>query len=158
MGILRGNRVKFGIIAMVAILTLSIAGAAIAVAGGFGVPASCTLTVFGPGTLFIETFEDGDAAGWTIVDEGNISGPSNWQVIGQQFVQLSNIHGPTSSSTTNRISTFAVWDDPDAYAWSDYSATARLHATDNDGLGPQRPERGDARASVAAARLSVRVP
>ena len=102
---------------------------------GSGVPVSCTLTVFGPGTLFIETFEDGDADGWTIVDEGTISGPSNWQVLGQQFVQLSNIYGPSASATTNRMGTFAVWDDPGAYGWSDYSATARLHATDNDGLG-----------------------
>lgn len=36
MDMIRRNRVKFGILAMVAVLTLGIAGATIAVAGGFG--------------------------------------------------------------------------------------------------------------------------
>jgi len=44
-------------------------------------------------TVFEDNFDDGDADGWTVVDEGTREGPSRWVVENGQYVQKSNIYG-----------------------------------------------------------------
>jgi hypothetical protein len=39
--------------------------------------------------LLSENFNDNDHLGWTIVDEGNVGGPSNWSTATGAFVQRS---------------------------------------------------------------------
>ncbi|MEM7024926.1 MAG: hypothetical protein AAF637_20450, partial [Pseudomonadota bacterium] len=97
--------------------------------------------------LVADDFEDGDFAGWTVVDEGTISGPSDWQVVNGALVQASDIQstqqgtGSAAYSTQGdgpyilRDGTYALWDDPDALDWSNYAFSATLTPNDFDGIG-----------------------
>lgn len=86
------------------------------------------------GTLLSDNFDDGDMQGWTIVDEGVNSGPSDWSVQDGKLSQSSNIYGPTSASD-NRKGTFAYWDAAEAMTWEDYSCEVTIQSTDDDGIG-----------------------
>ena len=85
--------------------------------------------------LYHENFDDENFTGYTIVDEGTIEGPSNWQCINGEIVESSNIYGPDRTATSNRLGTFAVYDNVAAYNWSNYRLEASLRSTDNDGIG-----------------------
>jgi hypothetical protein len=50
-----------------------------------------TVTQAGNPVLFSDDFSGG-FAGWTVVDEGNYSTPSNWSVVGGELRQTSNIN------------------------------------------------------------------
>ncbi len=88
-----------------------------------------------PAVLLQEDFDSGSYIGnhdgWSIIDQGTISAPSDWVVQGSQLVQKSNIH----SSDSSFLGTFAVWDDPAAMAWTDYAMTLTMRSTDDDGMG-----------------------
>lgn len=73
--------------------------------------------------------------GWTVVDEGKIDGPSKWSVVNGEVVQSSNIYGPNVPAVDNRKGTFAYYDRGNSLNWTDYTFSATLRATDNDGTG-----------------------
>ncbi len=82
--------------------------------------------------LFLDDdFNDGNFGGWTVVDEGANSAPSNWYVDGPGRVrETSNIHS---------------WDSPEwsgsylyynnGMAWNDYVYQTSINPVDNDGIG-----------------------
>lgn len=94
-----------------------------------GTPAAPTKPVL------LDNFNDGNLSGWTIVDEGTISAPSNWSASGGRAVQASNIYGPDVPSVDNRKGTFAYYNKASAMNWNNYSVEAILKSTDNDGIG-----------------------
>ncbi|TCN17548.1 metallophosphoesterase [Mesobacillus foraminis] len=79
--------------------------------------------------------DDGLMKDWTIVDEGTIDAPSKWSVAEGEVVQSSNIYGPNVPAVDNRKGTFAYYDKHSAFNWGDYTFSATLNATDNDGIG-----------------------
>ncbi|WP_069187891.1 family 16 glycoside hydrolase [Sporosarcina globispora] len=79
--------------------------------------------------------DDGHMKDWTIVDEGTIDAPSKWSVVNGEVVQSSNIYGPDVPAVDNRKGTFAYYDKHSAFNWEDYTFSATLRATDNDGTG-----------------------
>ncbi|MEO1513137.1 MAG: hypothetical protein AAFU70_13780, partial [Planctomycetota bacterium] len=97
--------------------------------------------------LMADDFEDGDFAGWTVVDEGTLEGPSDWSVFGGALVQASNINsdqqgtGSTAFSVEGdgpyllRDGTYLLFDDPEALEWTDYAVEAVLTPGDDDGIG-----------------------
>ena len=90
------------------------------------------------GILLSEDFNDGDSAGWAVVDQsGTGYGPSAWSVVNQEAHQASNIYGGPggANSLDHRVGTFLHWDDAAAQSWQDYSFEATLRSTDNDGIG-----------------------
>lgn len=82
-----------------------------------------------------DNFDDGNHAGWTVVNEGNIGGPSIWAVINGRLVQSSNIYGPDVNATVRRRGTFAYYNSAPALSWNNYSMQATLHSVDDDGIG-----------------------
>ncbi|WP_373231446.1 metallophosphoesterase [Cohnella sp.] len=85
--------------------------------------------------LMSDDFNDGNITGWTVVDEGTISAPSNWSVVRGEVQQSSNIYGPDVSSTSNRKGTFAYYNNSGAFSWTNYSFASVLRSTDDDGIG-----------------------
>lgn len=101
--------------------------------------------------LLADAFDDGNFDGWSIIDEGPLEGPSDWQVVNGALVQASNITstqqdvgGGISRSAFSvegdgpnilRDGTYALWNDPAALAWSDYVFEATLTPNDDDGIG-----------------------
>ena len=94
-----------------------------------------------------DDFSDGDFAGWTVVDEGALDGPSDWAVEGGALVQRSDIGSPQQGTGSQAYSvagdgpfilrdgTYALRDDPAALAWADYAVEATLTPGDDDGIG-----------------------
>jgi hypothetical protein len=80
-------------------------------------------------------FETADTTGWTVVEEGNTSGPSVWTVIGGRFVHGSDIHGPDSSALALRKGTSAYWYEPTSRFWGDYRVEVSIRTPDDDGIG-----------------------
>jgi hypothetical protein len=78
--------------------------------------------------LLSDNFNDHDHVGWTIVDEGNVAGPSRWSAATGALVQSSNVGSWDS-------------DDPGTYAlftrgsWQDYRVTLKMRSADNDPIG-----------------------
>ncbi len=90
------------------------------------------------GTLLSDNFDDGNFAGWTVLDQSSTTqGPSAWSVVNQEVQQTSNIHGGIDggSSLDHRWGTILYWDDAAAQQWQDYTLSATLRSTDNDGIG-----------------------
>jgi Ca2+-binding RTX toxin-like protein len=97
--------------------------------------------------LVDDDFEDGDFDGWTVVDEGTIDGPSAWSVEDGALVQASNIRSTQQGTGFEAYSvggdgpyilrdgTYALWDTPAAYDWTDYAVEATLTPGDDDGIG-----------------------
>jgi len=81
------------------------------------------------GVFFSDTFSDGDATGWSFVDEGDTSGPSNWYVTSGTLVQTSNIYdsegGPAYQGT------YALTE----VGGYNYTLSLRFRSTDNDVIG-----------------------
>ncbi|MBN2629644.1 MAG: hypothetical protein JXR75_03770 [Rhodobacteraceae bacterium] len=94
-----------------------------------------------------DDFADGDLAGWAIVDEGTLNGPSDWVVQNGALIQRSDIAstqqgtGSASYSVAGdgpyvlRDGTYALRDDPGARDWTDYAFEATLTPNDDDGIG-----------------------
>ena len=83
--------------------------------------------------LFSDDFSS--ALTWTIFDEGTNSAPSNWFVDSGVLRQASNIYGGSTGAAGlpkpgTYVRPFAV--DP---GWTDYTFSARMKSTDNDGMG-----------------------
>jgi hypothetical protein len=84
--------------------------------------------------IFTEDFSDGYMTGWSVIDLGTVSAPSDWQVSGGELCQLSNIVD-NSGTSAGRVGTIAFWDNQDAQMWSDYELEIDLRSADDDGIG-----------------------
>jgi hypothetical protein len=83
---------------------------------------------------FQDDFSGGDFKGWETVDE--VAGSSSrWEVKSERLVQLSNIHGPSSSAISKRKGTYVYWGDHTAQMWTDYTFSVTVNSNDNDGIG-----------------------
>jgi 3',5'-cyclic AMP phosphodiesterase CpdA/Ca2+-binding RTX toxin-like protein len=104
---------------------------------------------------------DASLAKWTIVDEGEFGGvgpngtASQWTIQDGRLVQASDLQSRelTWDGASNpdywqrgwsplgdgvnvlRVGTYALWNDPAALQWDDYSIQATVATPDNDGLG-----------------------
>lgn len=85
--------------------------------------------------LLADDFPDGSLGSWTVLDQGTISPPSQWQVQSGRLAQLSNIYGPDANATDHRLGTFFYWGDPAAAGWSNYSFSVTFNNSDDDGVG-----------------------
>ena len=74
-----------------------------------------------------ELFNDGNANGWAVTDNGPYEGPSNWSVVGNQYVQNRFINGQTSDGF--ELGTYSVWT---AFTHNDMDLRLRLRS---DGIG-----------------------
>jgi hypothetical protein len=80
--------------------------------------------------LLSENFNDGDYAGWNIVDEGDHEAPSNWSAASGTMIQSSNIYLlPLALAKA----TYAWY--TDGSSWADYRTTLTISSDDNDILG-----------------------
>jgi hypothetical protein len=84
-------------------------------------------------TLFSADFSSGSLAGWTVVDQGTIDAPSNWQIVSGELRQSSNIY--SSSGDPGALSTPGTYIWTGDAAWSNYTVSVRLKSTDDDALG-----------------------
>ena len=82
-----------------------------------------------------ETFDQEQLRDWVIVDEGNIDGPSSWNVRLGRLEQSANIFGPDTQTIIGRKGTFVWWSKTSAAAWSNYNCSVVLHSGDDDGIG-----------------------
>ncbi|WP_119462594.1 metallophosphoesterase [Rhodospirillaceae bacterium SYSU D60014] len=101
-------------------------------------------------------FNGGDLSDWTIIDEGDIGGASDWQLQDGALVQHSDVHskqltwGGNSSHpdpwqrgwsplgdghNALRKGTYALYNKPEAAGWTDYSVEVTVDTPDDDGLG-----------------------
>jgi len=77
---------------------------------------------------------DATLPGWTIVDEGNVSAPSNWVHRNGELLQTSNIHGgSTSGVPVPKPGTYLILDD--GYDLQNYETRLNIRSTDNDTIG-----------------------
>jgi lysophospholipase L1-like esterase len=83
-----------------------------------------------------DDFSDGNAAGWTVVDDGWNSGPSNWGVVSGVYRQTSNLWGTASGGHQLRDDQFfGTYAYRGSLSWGDYILQARVRSTDNDQIG-----------------------
>jgi len=85
--------------------------------------------------IMADSFSAGNLSAYTIVDEGNNSGPSSWIEAGGWLSQLSDIYGPNASAVDHRKGTFAVWNAPQAMGWINYAVTVAFNNSDDNGAG-----------------------
>jgi hypothetical protein len=81
-----------------------------------------------PGILFQDDFSSG-SDGWTVVDEGTTSAPSNWQVANGVLSQTKNTY---SGGRPEYRGTFSYAGD---IGWEDYNFSVRINSSDNDFIG-----------------------
>ena len=88
-----------------------------------------------PPLLLEDDFADGDLAGWTVVDEGDVLASSSWSAFAGALVQSSNIYGgdPADWAALPKPGTYAVYAGGDG--WSDYRTTLTLRSDDDDAIG-----------------------
>jgi len=102
------------------------------------VPADTTtkvlsITISNIVTYLEEDFEDGDFAGWIIVDEGTSRAPSDWLIYWNALEQNSDIYdGDRDARQPDLLGTYAYWND---LSWTDYEATLELRSDDDDAIG-----------------------
>ena len=84
--------------------------------------------------LLYDNFNDGDFAGWTIVDQGNASGPSVWSASTGALVQSSNIFGGSMTGSVLPKPGTHVWYEA-GRGWTDYQVTLAMTSSDDDALG-----------------------
>ncbi len=101
------------------------------------------------GELLLESFDDGNMDGWSVVDAGEIDIPSMWTVKsmaeipdGQKanfttphLVQYENTYNKDSTIESGREGTYAYWNAPEAKRWTDYRAFVQIQSLDDDGIG-----------------------
>jgi len=80
--------------------------------------------------LLSDDFNDGDLAGWSINDEGNRYGPSEWSVTDGSAYQASNIYQALSPHYRG---TYLSYDN--GKNWTDYQLKMSIKSNDNDAIG-----------------------
>jgi hypothetical protein len=85
------------------------------------------------GVLFEETFGANALDLYEIVDQGNVSAPSAWSIVGGSIRQTANIYGgPFTKANAVKQGTMAIIGSPD---WTDVRITVTLTSGDNDSIG-----------------------
>jgi hypothetical protein len=79
--------------------------------------------------LLSEPFDGLTPGRWTFVDEGDLEGPSSWEVLEGELHQTSNIHGGASVSP-DKPGTLALGGDT---AWEDYGLDVTLSSDNPEG-------------------------
>ena len=70
---------------------------------------------------------------WTVVDEGDVEGPSDWQVSGSELRQTANIHGGSQAGADpEKPGTHVVAGEP---AWRDHRLTVVRQSDADDAIG-----------------------
>ncbi len=70
---------------------------------------------------------------WTIVDQGNVSAPSDWRLGGGRLLQKSNIRGGAAAAVSlDKRGTLAVAGEP---VWRDYRLVVDCSTDDDDAIG-----------------------
>ncbi|PVE22767.1 hypothetical protein DC522_19155 [Microvirga sp. KLBC 81] len=83
--------------------------------------------------LLDEPFNALAPATWTIVDDGTVDGPSDWQATGGLLRQAGAIHdGDLSAAAPEKFGTFAAAGSP---SWTDYRLSVRLVSGEDDAIG-----------------------
>ena len=98
----------------------------------------------------------GDLSRWTMVDEGDLGGPSDWSIVDGRLRQNGDIHSQQLTSNWNasnndkwnagwsplgdvvyglRKGTYALYNDDAAKDWQNYSVEATLRTEDTQGIG-----------------------
>ena len=87
-----------------------------------------------PGTpILTQDFGVNNFDGWAVVDEGTISAPSKWRIVGGELVQQTNIRDGGKADDLPKLGTYLIH--LDGFGWTDYRARFRMRSTDDDGLG-----------------------
>ena len=91
-------------------------------------------TDFAFGNFLLDEQFDVEVPGrWNIVDEGDLEGPSTWEVSGGELRQTSNVHGANGASNPlDRPGTYALAGDA---AWTDYRAAVRWRSEGGHAIG-----------------------
>ena len=86
-------------------------------------------------TLLDDNFDDGDYAGWTIVDEGTFGTPSNWSAASGTMLQNSDIYSlPNTVEELSKRGTYAYY--AGGLGRADYQADLSIRtAADDDDIG-----------------------
>jgi len=85
--------------------------------------------------LLSDNFSESTLDQWTIIDEGDIEGPSQWTTFDNSLVQSSNIYGGidyTGVDDPNKPGTY-IW--RGSTTWIDSKISFKMRSDDNDGLG-----------------------
>lgn len=83
--------------------------------------------------LYRDSFLADSRTGWTIVDEGMVDTPSQWQVIDGTLRQKRKTHSePVDRDTLDKPGTYALAGDP---AWRDLILAVRLGSPTGSGIG-----------------------
>lgn len=104
--------------------------------------------------LLSDNFEDADASSWTFVDEGEKGDAADWNEIDGALTQSANTYSRELAPNSEdggvwteywsphgdgwhilRKGTFALFDQAEAYDWTDYSFETSFNAADAGGLG-----------------------
>jgi hypothetical protein len=115
-----------------------------------------TVRVVGKAEILLEDSFDGNGGGWRLVDEGELGEPANWSISGGKLIQRadrksrqlmgSGDETPTVEWSltwsplgdgyhTLRKGTYALWEDPFAMQWQDYSVTIKFYAPSGGSVG-----------------------
>jgi hypothetical protein len=87
-----------------------------------------------PGAVLVtQGFGAGVPTGWSYFDEGTISGPSNWRVVGGELAQQSNIRDGSTANDLAKLGTYLLYEP--GLGWTSYKAKFKLRSTDDDTLG-----------------------
>ena len=85
-------------------------------------------------TGLMDNFNDGDYAGWSVVDEGSYDGPSSWSASTGAMLQTSNIfEKPTLVSDITKLGTYALY--AAGRNWTDYTVSLTIRSEDDDAIG-----------------------
>ncbi|MBU0992784.1 MAG: DUF1080 domain-containing protein [Proteobacteria bacterium] len=72
-------------------------------------------------------------SGWTVVNEGNINGPSAWFISNGVITQSSNLYGGNNNrDSIEKPGTYALNGD---MSWTDYTMSVELRSRDDDSIG-----------------------
>jgi len=80
--------------------------------------------------LLSDNFNDGDFAGWSVNDEGDLFGPSAWSVKDGRVYQASNIYEALAPYYRG---TYLTYDN--GKSWTDYQLNVAIKSEDNDAIG-----------------------
>lgn len=86
----------------------------------------------GAAVLLSEDFSSGDLSAWEIIDEGELSAPSAWNISNETLVQNSNIHSRIPLDGAEVRGSLIITGDA---LWDNYRYTSQLYAYDNDFMG-----------------------
>jgi YD repeat-containing protein len=82
-------------------------------------------------TLYADNFDDGDYAGWTIVDLGTTNAPSVWSATTGAMKESSKIY--TANGMVSRVGTHAWY--AGGLGWTDYSAKVNVWSSSGQTIG-----------------------